>query len=299
MKIYIKGLIVILSVLLSNSLCLSYGKYGNIERNDEIIKRIQDGGQEYVSKQTAQANSNKPLSIIWVQKNYLTKQQALELQQKIDKAIVEIRNTLEIPENERNFTIHYYIYGAHEASHAMTGYHMLDKAHPTTFITWYAQGRSPYVHETVHIIAWHWRSVWIKEGLAVYLNQKLKGESTFPNFGKNLNFLAKKHIESIDSDKDLNTILANKFEVGKNGLVFFKGPKKERIHKKRIFYILSGSFTEYLFAQLGANKFMQIYNAINTKEAINKVTGKTISQWENAWVNYLRNTNFTEYEKEN
>ncbi|MED7789516.1 hypothetical protein [Francisella sp. 19X1-34] len=299
MKIYIKGLIVILSVLFSNILCFSYGKYGNIERNDEIIKKIQDGGQEYVSKQTTQANSSKPLSIIWVQKNYLSKQQALKLQQKIDKAILEIRNTLEIPENERDFTIHYYVYGAHEASHAITGYHMLDKAHPTTFITWYAQGRSPYVHETVHIIAWHWRSVWIKEGLAVYLNQKLKGEPTFPNFGKNLNFLAKRHIENIASNNGLSNILADKFEFGKNDLVFFKGPRKERIHKKKIFYILSGSFTEYLFTQLGANKFMQIYNANNTKEAINKITGKTISQWENNWANYLKNTNFTKYEKEN
>ncbi|MED7819087.1 MULTISPECIES: hypothetical protein [unclassified Francisella] len=299
MKTYIKSLIIIVAIVLSSSLCFSYGKYGNIERNDEIIQRIQDGGQEYISKQTTQTNSNKPLSIIWVQKDYLTKQQALDLQQKIDKAIVEIRNTLEIPKNERNFTIHYYVYGAHEASHAITGYHMLDKAHPTTFITWYAQGRSPYVHETVHIIAWHWRSVWIKEGLAVYLNQKLGGEPTFPNFGKNLNFLAKKHIESISSNGNLSSILADKYKVGENGLVFFKGPKEERIHKKKIFYILSGSFTEYLFTQLGANKFMQIYNANNTKEAINKVTGKAISQWENSWANYLRNTNFTEYEKEN
>jgi hypothetical protein len=299
MKTCLKSLITIVAIVLSSSLCFSYGKYGNIERNDAIIKEIQDGGQEYISKQTTQANSSKPLSIIWVQKNYLTKQQALKLQQKIDKAIVEIRNTLEIPKNERDFTIHYYVYGAHEASHAITGYHMLDKAHPTTFITWYAQGRSPYVHETVHIIAWHWRSVWIKEGLAVYLNQKLSGEPTFPNFGKNLNFLAKKHIENISSNNDLSNILANKFEVGEDGLVFFKGPKKERIHKKKIFYILSGSFTEYLFTQLGASKFMQIYNANNTKQAINIVTGKTISQWENAWANYLRNTNFTEYEKEN
>ncbi|AJI52986.1 hypothetical protein [Francisella philomiragia] len=299
MKIYIKSLIIIVSMLLFSSSCFSYGKYGNIERNDAIIKEIQAGGQEYISEQTTQANSNKPVSIIWVQKDYLTKQQALDLQQKIDKAIVEIRNTLEIPENERNFTIHYYVYGAHEASHAITGYHMLDKAHPTTFITWYAQGRSPYVHETVHIIAWHWRSVWIKEGLAVYLNQKLGGEPTFPNFGKNLNFLAKKYIENISSNGNLSNILADKYEVGENGLVFFKGPKEEKIHKKKFFYILSGSFTEYLFTQLGANKFMQIYNANNTKEAINKVTGKTISQWENSWANYLKNTNFTEYEKEN
>lgn len=59
------------------------------------------------------------------------------------------------------------------------------------FLTHAAEERSPYVHETVHIIAWNWHTMWIKEGLAVFLNDHLGGYPAFPSFGRDIDDFAK------------------------------------------------------------------------------------------------------------
>ena len=43
----------------------------------------------------------------------------------------------------------------------------------------------------MHIIAWDWNTLWIKEGLTVFLNDKLGGYPSFPNFGKDIDELAR------------------------------------------------------------------------------------------------------------
>ena len=62
---------------------------------------------------------------------------------------------------------------------------------PVIFLTWADEKKAPYIHETVHIIAWDWNTLWIKEGLTVFLNDKLGGYPSFPNFGKDIDELAR------------------------------------------------------------------------------------------------------------
>ena len=66
--------------------------------------------------------------------------------------------------------------------------------HPVIFLSFAAEKNAPYVHETVHIIAWDWSAPWLEEGLAVFLNDALSGYPTFPNYGEDLDMTCTIHV---------------------------------------------------------------------------------------------------------
>lgn len=269
----IQYLIILVALIVSCNVMAEFINFPKMRLNQHIMVLIRTTGKKYISPVNTANNSKEPLSILWVEKGF-GREKAKKLQKKIDEAIPKIEAILQIPYNGRNFTITYYVYSANEPCHEITGYTPVDKMYPIVFLS----KERAYLHETVHIIAWHWRSVWMKEGLAVYLNDKLNGDPMFPNFGMNLENLAKQNLSK------LSTV---PFPL--DGIVHFTG-----IKQKKLFYIFAGSFVGYIFQKVGAKKFMEIYNADNTEQKLKKVTNHDIEYWKSSWKEYLTSKAFNE-----
>jgi hypothetical protein len=215
-------------------------------------------------------------SILWVESGYLAKEEANLLQDKIDKAIIEIEIFLGIKYDKGAYKkekIEYFIHSRREASHTITGYEPRRYMSPVVFLSYAAERRAPYVHETVHIIAWDWNTLWIKEGLAVFLNDKLGGYPAFPNFGDDIDRLAKSNF-GFKPPLDL---------IGQNGI-----PKFSSGEERKLFYVFSGSFVKYLHTHIGIEKLMEIYKAKDTKKAVAEITAKHIDLWKKDWINSLK-----------
>jgi len=241
-------------------------EYSGSSRDLELIESIKSNGVQYSSDR----------SVLWVERDYLSKREANLLQQKIDKGIFEIENFIGIQFDTKaykNDKIEYFVHSRREASHTITTYHPRKYMFPVIFLTWADEKKAPYIHETVHIIAWDWNTLWIKEGLAVFLNDKLGGYPSFPNFGKDLDKLARTNLR-------FSFTLGI---VGRNGIPKFSD-RKER----RLFYIFSGSFVKFLYERIGIQKLMEIYKAKNTEKAIAEITGKELDIWKKEWIDSIK-----------
>ena len=240
-------------------------EYSGSEKDLARIASIKSNADKYVSDR----------SILWVEQGYLTAKKATSLQQKIDRAIQDIESFIGIQFDKAAYNkerIEYFVYSGQEVSHTITNYQPRKYMHPVIFLTFAAEDRSPYLHETVHIIAWDWHTPWIEEGLAVFLNDTLNGDPTFPNYGK-------------DIDQQAKSMLGYKAAlrlVGNQGIPAF--PTWE---ERRAFYTLAGSFTKYLYTELGMEKLMRIYHAEDTKKAITTITGKKLDLLKKEWLENL------------
>ena len=159
-------------------------EYSGSSRDLNLIASIKSNGVKYSSDR----------SVLWVERDYLSKEEANLLQQKLDKGIFEIENFIGMRFDKKAYKkekIEYFVHSRREASHTITTYHPRKYMFPVIFLTWADEKKAPYIHETVHIIAWDWNTLWIKEGLTVFLNDKLGGYPSFPNFGKDIDELAR------------------------------------------------------------------------------------------------------------
>ena len=240
-------------------------EYSGSSRDLSLIASIKSNAEKYSSDRSA----------LWVERDYISKEEANLLQQKIDKGIFEIENFIGMQFDKVAYNkdkIEYFVHSRREASHTITTYHPRKYMYPVIFLTFAAEKRAPYVHETVHIIAWDWNTLWIKEGLAVFLNDKLGGYPAFPNFGADIDEFAK---SNINSRQALNLI-------GQNGV-----PRFSDSMERRLFLVFSGPFVKYLEANLGIEKLMEIYVAKDTQKAFAEKTGKTLDVWKKDWIDSL------------
>lgn len=240
-------------------------EYSGSMRDLDTIRRIQQNGDTYVSDR----------SILWIEKRYLSKAKAKRLHRKIDKSIHEIEDFIGIKFDTDAYKadkIEYFIHSKREPSHTITAYQPRKYMHPVIFLSHASMNRAPYVHETVHIIAWNWHSLWLKEGLAIFINDKLGGYPSFPNFGKNIDRYAKRNLH-------LSSILA---KIGQNGV-----PRFSNQTERGVFYIFSGSFVKFIYENIGIEKLMKIYHDENTSKAVEEVTGKEIDIWKKEWIDSL------------
>lgn len=258
------GLVILFLAVSFQTACVS--EYSGSSRDLKLIGSIKKDAEKYISDR----------SILWIEEGYLSKGEAEVLQEKIDKSIREIENFIGIKfdkEAYKSDKIEYFVHSKREASHTITGYRPRKYMHPVVFLTYADEMTSPYVHETVHIITWDWNTLWIKEGLAVFLNDKLNGYPAFPNYGNDIDELAKSMLR-FESPLRL---------IGRNGIPRFSD-RKER----RMFYIFSGSFVKYLYTHLGIEKLMDIYKAKETKKAVAEITGKNLDKWKKEWIDSLK-----------
>ena len=215
-------------------------------------------------------------SILWIERDYLSREEAIDLHRRVDKGIGDVENALglklaaDVYGQER---IEFFVHGARRPSHTITAYWPRRFLHPVIFLTYAKEGRTPFLHEIVHIVAWDWHALWLKEGLAVVLNDRLGGYGAFPNFGDPLDDMAR----DFDADGSLPAMQAWEL-VGENGVPDFASRKV-----RRIFYIFSGSFVAYLEREIGLPTLMKIYSAEDTSAAILRLTRKPVAQWKAEW----------------
>jgi len=235
--------------------------------DDSIIRSLKKNGIKYTTKR----------AVLWIEKGYLADDEIEKFSSLIDRGIIRVEKYLGVPfdkERYKDDKIHYFIKSGRFASHVYAGYNQRKFRKPIVFLSFVKEKRAPHLHETVHIVTWDFRSLWIREGLAIYLNNKLGGYPAFPNFGRDIDDCAKEY---------LNRNFKYVFRlIGKNGI-----PQFSRALERRVFYYFCGSFVKFFEGEIGIEKFMQIYNAKNTKKAIVEVTGKKVEEWKKAWLDTL------------
>lgn len=230
------------------------------------IRRIKADHDTYLSDR----------SILWIEKGYLSREEAVDLHRRIDEGIRSVENALglkfpaDVYGHERT---EFFVHGARRPSHAITAYWPRRFLHPVIFLTYAKARRTPCLHEIVHIVAWDWYALWLKEGLAVVLNDRLGGYGAFPNFGRPLDDMAREFDGS-----GLFPATAAWDLVGENGVPQFANRKI-----RRIFYIFSGSFVAYLERKIGLPTLMKVNSAEDTASAILRLTGKPVERWKSEW----------------
>ena len=249
----------------------SYGPYTGRCRDIGLMRSIKRDTEKRVSAR----------SILWVEAGYLSEDEAGDLHQRIDAGIKAAEKFLGLPfsrEAYRQEKIEFFVHGRRAPSHTITGYSPRKYMHPVVFLSFAKGRRTPYLHETVHIIAWDWNALWLKEGLAVHLNDRLGGYAAFPNFGEPVDDFAGRVLR-----REFPPAMEALDLVGENGVPRFKS----RV-VRRMFYILAGSYAGYLLREWGVEKFMRVYAAKDAEAAILEETGKPAWQWKEAWLGGVR-----------
>lgn len=248
-----------------------YGPYTGRCRDIGLMRSIKMDDEKLVSAR----------SILWVEAGYLSDDEASELHQRIDAGVEAVEKFLELPFSREAYgqeKIEFFVHGRRAPSHTITGYSPRKYMHPLVFLSFAKGRRTPYLHETVHIIAWDWNALWLKEGLAVHLNDRLGGYAAFPNFGEPVDEFASRVLT-----REFPPAMVALDLVGENGI-----PRFESKAVRRMFYILSGSYAGYLLREWGVEKFMRVYAAKDAEAAILKETGKPAWQWKEAWLGAVR-----------
>ncbi len=249
----------------------SYGPYTGRCRDIGLMRSIKGDAEKLASAR----------SVLWVEAGYLSTDEASDLHQKIDAGIEAVEKFLDFKFSREAYgqeKMEFFVHGRRAPSHTITAYSPRKYMHPVVFLSFAKGKRTPYLHETVHIIAWDWNALWLKEGLAVHLNDRLGGYAAFPNFGESV-------------DEFAGRVLSREFPpatealdlVGENGI-----PRFANRRVRRMFYILAGSYASYLLREMGVKKLMRVYAAKDTNAAIEKETGKPAWRWKEEWLGSVR-----------
>lgn len=160
------------------------------ETNDDgTIKRMRRQGIKHTTER----------AVLWVEKGYLSNREIREFALAVDGGIGRVKAYLRLPfdrEHYGEYRIHYFIRGGRFASHVYGRRHQRRYMRPAVFLSYVKEKKAPYLHETVHILAWDFHALWIREGMAVYLNDKLGDYPAFPNFGKDVDECAREEFSS-------------------------------------------------------------------------------------------------------
>jgi hypothetical protein len=123
--------------------------------------------------------------------------------------------------------------------------------------------REALLHEIVHIYAPN-RNRFLAEGLAVYLQDKIGNNPAFPNFGKDLDALARLSLSEVSSLKMLN-------DVRKQPL--------SSVMAEPTAYILAGSFVGFLIEEYGLPSFKKLYETGSYDEVYRKSLSTLEKEW--------------------
>ena len=125
-------------------------------------------------------------------------------------------------------------------------------------------GRGGLLHEITHNYAPN-QNRFLYEGLGVYLQAKIGGNPSYPNFGRKLGVLAGSRLSSVSSLEPLNSVR-------------FPRPL-DRIMPERAAYFLAGSFVEYLIERYGLPKFRILYEDGHYEKAYQKSLRVLEQEW--------------------
>ena len=247
-----------------------HGKITGRCRDIRLIQSIKQNGY----------NLSSDSLVLWVEQGYLPRERARALFRRIDKGIEDIEAFLGVEFDSEIYGqewIEYFVHGRRARSHTLTGSSPRKYLHPVVLLSQAKRRRTPYLAETVKIIAWDWGSRWLFNGLSVHLNDALSGYPAFPNFGDPLDDMAAAALG------EGSPVTGQALElVGRNGV-----PKLDNQRVRRMFYVLSGSFVGHLVRAAGISKIMEVYPIKDTASAILAVTGKSVAAWKEEWMRTL------------
>lgn len=212
---------------------------------------------------------------IFVEKDYLNKSEMMEIAEKIEKGINDVKDYLGDEYCKFDFStfekITYYIKSGEFVSGAGPG---------VVRLAYVKEKRSPYIHETVHALALLNNTKWLQEGLAEHLEYYLMGYLVGQKGEQDIDKLSKL-IASDDSSKHVLSF-DNKFAY-----VASTASIKQKKENKA-FYIMSGSLVKYIEHRYGKEKLLRIYYSEDIED-IKNITGKSFDDIKNEWLEYLEN----------
>lgn len=178
--------------------------------------------------------------------------------------------------------IEYYISQHTTVSHVYNGYqHNGGRPVPAVFFSAkrFANNALPYLHETTHLILRDFHSLWLREGMAEWVAMRVakalgKGHVAF--YGSTNQHDAHQLSAGISRDESKDIILNT---IGMNGIPSFKNAEV-----RRMFYIASTSFVDYLSALLTKERLLGLYEAANTKAVLEQLLGKRMNDIKADWL---------------
>lgn len=223
-------------------------------------------------------------SILRVQAEYLGGQDILTLSENIEEAIEQLEEDLGRSYDVDHYEddkIEVYVNSGRGVSHVEGGYDHPNVTTPRMYLYYASVQHAPYVHELTHIIARDYNTLWLREGLAIVMNDRLDGDSAFPNFGKDKHALAAEFINDGMIDGQTMKVGADRVLtlIKHNGVPYFNG-KPERYG----YYILSGSLVQYLIDEMGLETFMTLYDGEDPDVDIEEITGQSMEAWKASWM---------------
>lgn len=178
--------------------------------------------------------------------------------------------------------IEYFISQHTTVSHVYNGYqHNEGKAVPAIFFSSkrFINGALPYLHETTHLVLRDFHSLWLREGMAEWVAMQVAkslGKGYIAFYGANGQHDAHQLAAGIFHHEAKDVILNT---VGMNGIPSFKNAEV-----RRMFYIGSTSFVDYLSALLTKERLLGLYEATDTKAVLEQLLEKRIEDIKADWL---------------
>ena len=228
-----------------------------------------------------------------IEKEYITKEEIYNIADKIEKGIRDLKNYLGNKYLNYNFKkmgkIKYYIKSGNKISYAIRSDKRIELYHVHL-------KRSPYIHETAHILLdenqFETPESWLVEGLPEYLNAK------FANYPKEL--LGNKNNPDKLSQKYVKN---SKYKVV---LDYFPTKFHRNGDERWAFYSFAGSFVKFIEKNYGKEKLLKLYQLkrkktatisaledsgdknLKTKESVEQLLGKSLEDLKEDWINSLK-----------
>lgn len=136
-------------------------------------------------------------------------------------------------------------------------------------------GVAALTHELTHIVCQNYSSLFLREGLAQYLNWMIGGQEDMILFELNPHFVCQNIIRKSEANKEYL------YEIGR----FSEQKLRQWIKKGKSasFYIASYSFAKYLIETYGMESYMAVYGA-KSEEAYTAVIGKPLEEIQTDWL---------------
>lgn len=284
-KRYVILTFVIIAIILCSSSFYSINNYADpiIAEDDTLDNKIQE---KYDLEELYTFDYNykdgyirycTEYAILYSQCDYLSEDELKEFAKKIDAGIIAIETYLNIKlDSEHYINSRVFVNINNSMNEPEFNNENIDIDHTAIISVDDVKGKkSSYIHELTHLIAWDYSSVWAKEGLAIYLNDKL---NSYPDNGYDIDKLSLQFYNS----GTLESMTA--FDLlGENVFTNY-----DDVAIEEIFYVFSASFVKYIESTIGMANFIDIYKSQNTKKSLENIAGKSIQILKGEWITHIK-----------
>lgn len=196
---------------------------------------------------------------VFIEKKYLNKIEILSFVIKAERGVDRVKRYLGEENIKHQGKINIYL---RKGDFVSTGHGGV------VTLSYVKEKEAPYIHELVHVLAGAGRSGWwIREGLAVYLNDAFSVNS-LPNFGEDLHELSRLYLEKGQYKEVLGM-------DGKDDYVHFGKTRKAD-------YIFCGSLVKFIIENYGKEYFFKLYNEENLDFFLREEGRDVLEGWKKA-----------------